>query len=329
MFAIGTFSAGGRAPFPAVVVQRDVFPVSAFGDEVAAFDSVLALLKSWDTAFPLIAKRVGSVVPDKRIPLDRLEVHAPLLPRQIFCTGANYRQHVLDLMAAQASPETAAMTAEERRAYAARMMDGRIATGRPYAFSKAVSAVTGPNDRVIIPRDVTEPDWELELGVIIGRPARHVGRTDALSCVAGYTVANDITARERIYRPDIKAIGTDWLAGKCAPTFLPIGPFIVPAAFVPDPMNLRITLRLNGEVMQDASTVDMMFDIARQIEHISSCVQLLPGDLICTGSPAGNGTHYGRFLRPGDILNGTIETIGTIRNACEAEPSAAATRRVP
>ena len=84
-----------------------------------------------------------------------------------------------------------------------------------------------------------------------------------------------------------------------------------------------------GEVMQDASTVDMMFDIARQIEHISSCVQLLPGDLICTGSPAGNGTHYGRFLRPGDILNGTIETIGTIRNACEAEPSAAATRRVP
>jgi 2,4-diketo-3-deoxy-L-fuconate hydrolase len=165
---------------------------------------------------------------------------------------------------------------------------------------------------------VTEPDWELELAFVIGKPARYVSRADAMSYIAGYTVANDVTARERIYRPDIKAIGTDWLAGKCLPTFLPMGPFIVPAAFVSDPMRLQITLKLNGDVMQDESTADMIFDIARQVEYLSSRMQLMPGDVVCTGSPAGNGAHYGRYLRDGDVMEGTIAEIGTIRNPCVA-----------
>ncbi len=322
-FAIGTFSVESRPPFPAVVVGDDVVPLAALGEELAPCGSVLALLERWDRALPLIRSRIGAIAPRDRIALAALKVHAPLMPRQIFCTGANYRQHVLDLLAAQASPETAQLSADARRAYAAKMMDQRIATGRPYAFSKTVSAVTGPDDEIVLPHDVREPDWELELGVVIGRPARHVHRADAHGYIAGYTVVNDITARERIYRPDIKAIGTDWLAGKCAPTFLPMGPFLVPATFVPDPMNLHLTLKLNGEVMQDATTADMMFDIARQIEHVSSCAQILPGDVICTGSPAGNGAHYGRYLRPGDVLEGTIEGIGTIRNACVAEARSA------
>jgi len=327
-FALGTFSTEDRAAFPAVLLQGEALPLAALGNDLARYGSVLAVLEDWDRAFALIRARIDSVTPNHRLNPAGLKVHPPLLPRQIFCTGANYRQHVLELMAAQASPETAALGADERRAYAAKMMDARIATGRPYAFSKAVSAVAGPYDDVIIPHDVTEPDWELELGVIIGRPARHVQRTDALRYVAGYTVVNDITARERIYRPDIKAIGTDWLAGKCAPTFLPMGPFFVPAAFVPEPMKLRLTLKLNGAVMQDSTTADMMFDIARQIEHIAGCTQILPGDLICTGSPAGNGAHYGRYLRPGDVLEGAIETVGTIRNPCVAERRAHEAARV-
>jgi 2,4-diketo-3-deoxy-L-fuconate hydrolase len=318
-FAVGTFSAAGRPAFPAIAVRNGVIPLAALGGDFARCTSVLELFADWDRAFAAMREGIDWVAANDRIAHNGLKVHAPLLPRQIFCTGANYRQHVLELLAAQASPETAALSAEERRAYAAKMMDARLATGHPYAFCKTISAITGPHDDVVIPHDVAEPDWELELGVIVGRPARHVSRGDALGYVAGYTVVNDITARERIYRADIKAIGTDWLAGKCAPTFLPMGPFVVPAAFVPEPMQLRLTLMRNGKIMQDATTADMMFDIARQIEHISRCTQILPGDLICTGSPAGNGAHYGRYLRPGDVLEGTIETLGTIRNSCVAE----------
>jgi len=253
-------------------------------------------------------------------PVEALQVHAPVLPRQIFCSGANYRKHVVDLIVDQAAPETEKMTPEERRRHAEKVMDERAARGRPFVFTKIVSAVTGPFDPIVLPRDVRQPDWELELGVVIGKAARRVGRSDALGCVAGYVIVNDITSRELVYRRDVPQMGMDWLACKSAPTFLPVGPYLVPAALVPDPQRLQITLKLNGETKQDESTADMIFDVARLIEHISSYVQLLPGDLICTGSPAGNGTHYNRYLRDGDELEGTISGLGTQRNPCVAEP---------
>ena len=122
----------------------------------------------------------------------------------------------------------------------------------------------------------------LELGVVIGRAGCRVSRADAWAHVAGYVIVNDLTTRDRVFRPDLPGIGTDWLAGKNAPTFLPTGPWLVPAMFVTDPMNLRITLRLNDETMQDESTADMIFDIPRLIEHVSSICPLRPGDLILT-----------------------------------------------
>jgi 2-keto-4-pentenoate hydratase/2-oxohepta-3-ene-1,7-dioic acid hydratase in catechol pathway len=317
-FAIGTFSQDGSASFPAVVVGENAIPFTALGSELADCGSVQALLLDWESGFQLIEQRLGSVAADDRIPVAALTVHAPVQPRQIFCTGANYRQHVADLVAAQASPRTAHMTPDERRAETLKVMDERVRTGQPYAFTKAVSALAGPYDDVVLPDNVTKPDWELELAVVIGRPAYRVGRDTALAHIAGFTVVNDITARDRISRLDMPSIGTDWLAGKSAPTFLPTGPYLVPAAFVSDPMNLHLELKLNGKVMQDATSADMMFDVARQIEHISGCAEILAGDLICTGSPAGNGAHYGRFLRPGDVMEGTIEGIGTIRNCCVA-----------
>jgi 2-keto-4-pentenoate hydratase/2-oxohepta-3-ene-1,7-dioic acid hydratase in catechol pathway len=138
--------------------------------------------------------------------------------------------------------------------------------------------------------------------------------------VAGYTVANDITNRDWIYaRGDMKALGTDWLAGKSCPTYLPLGPYMVPASHVPAPMNLRLELKLNGETKQDESTADMIFDIACLIEHVSGIAQLLPGDIICTGSPAGNGTHYNRFLSHGDRVEARITGLGGHRNDVIAE----------
>jgi 2-keto-4-pentenoate hydratase/2-oxohepta-3-ene-1,7-dioic acid hydratase in catechol pathway len=333
-FSLATVSAPGAAPFGAVIVGEDAVSL----DEIAAVadargcplqnaGSLLRLFEHWPENFSALRTLAETGAFDTsgstftRRPLSSLRIHAPIeAPRQILCLGANYRRHVIELMAAQASPETANLDMQGRRDYAAKMMDKRIQRGSPYAFIKLQSCVTGPFDPILLPPDVTEPDWELELAFVIGRPARYVSRADAMSYIAGYTVVNDVTARERIYRPDIKAIGTDWLAGKCLPTFLPMGPFIVPAAFVSDPMRLQITLKLNGEIMQDESTADMIFDIARQIEYLSSRIQLMPGDVVCTGSPAGNGAHFGRYLRDGDVMEGTISEIGTIRNLCVAAP---------
>jgi 2-keto-4-pentenoate hydratase/2-oxohepta-3-ene-1,7-dioic acid hydratase in catechol pathway len=173
-------------------------------------------------------------------------------------------------------------------------------------------------DDVILPDTGTEHDWELELAAVMGRRAYRVSRRDALGYVAGYTIVNDITTRDRVYRPDLPGIGTDWLAAKNAPTFLPAGAWLVPAAFAGDPMNLRITLSVNGEVMQDESTADMIFDVARLIEHTSFITEMLPGDLLLTGSPAGNGASRGRFLKPGDVMEGSITGLGSQRNRCVA-----------
>jgi 2-keto-4-pentenoate hydratase/2-oxohepta-3-ene-1,7-dioic acid hydratase in catechol pathway len=196
------------------------------------------------------------------------------------------------------------------------MMDERARTGEPYVFTKLPSAVTGAFDPVDLPAHVTKPDWEIELGVIIGRGGRHILRQEALAHIAGYCILNDITARDQIARTDYKMLGTDWLRSKCAPGFLPCGPYLVPAQFIPDPQALHLTLQLNGSTMQDESTADMLFDVSRQIEYISRHAQLWPGDLIATGSPAGNGTHYNRFLRDGDVMEARITGLGYQRNPC-------------
>jgi 2-keto-4-pentenoate hydratase/2-oxohepta-3-ene-1,7-dioic acid hydratase in catechol pathway len=254
--------------------------------------------------------------------LDQLKVLPPVnLPRQIFCSGANYKKHVIELIVDEGGgPMTEHLSAEERRKWATVKMDERAATGSPYMFSKPVSAVTGAYDPISLSPHAKLPDWELELAVVIGRRCRHVSRTEAMDYIAGYSIGNDITDRGWVFRRDaVKAMGTDWVAAKGSPTYMPFGPYIVPAAFVPDPQDLQITLKLNGEVMQDESTADMIFDVACQIEYLSGLVQLWPGDVICTGSPAGNGTRYNRFLRDGDLVEGSITGLGAQRNTCVAE----------
>jgi 2,4-diketo-3-deoxy-L-fuconate hydrolase len=229
----------------------------------------------------------------------------------------NYRKHVIDLIMSQSgAAETPGLSEAERRAQAEKAMDVRAASGEPFVFVKAVSAIVGAHDPVPLPDGVTRPDWELELGVVIGRPARHVSRAKALDHVAGYAVVNDVTARDRINHKEMRF---DWLRGKSQPGFLPFGPYLVPAAFVRDPQDLRLTLSLNGQVMQDESSADMIYGVARLIEYLSANVQLWPGDLICTGSPAGNGAHYNRFLRPGDVMEAAIDGLGSQRNSCVAE----------
>ncbi|QFZ85068.1 5-carboxymethyl-2-hydroxymuconate isomerase [Variovorax paradoxus] len=280
--------------------------------------SVLDLLQHWDRNLAVL-RALRETVParhDAELPMERLRVHPPVdLPRQLLCTGANYRKHVVDLtLDMGVGPE--GLEGPALRKWAEDMMDERAAHGEPYAFPKLPSAVTGAFDPIVLPATTQKPDWELELAVIIGRRARNVRREDALHYVAGYAIVNDVSARDLIARTDYKMLGTDWLRSKSPPSFMPFGPVLVPACFVPDPQNLRITLKLNGQTMQDESSADMLFDVARQIEYISAHVELWPGDLIATGSPAGNGMHYNRFLREGDVLDSEIEGLGMQRNVC-------------
>ncbi|GAA3617531.1 fumarylacetoacetate hydrolase family protein [Nonomuraea rosea] len=315
-FALGTFSAGDQAPFPGLIAGDrvlDLRTVPALGQPPR---TTRDLLERWDDVLPLLAGAAAADAGEWR-PLAGLRVHAPVEPRQVLQSGANYRTHVIDLAVAH-EPE-GGRPAEQVRAETAAMMDRRAAGDQPYVFTGLPSAITGPYDDVVLPSWCTKPDWELELAAVIGRPAFRVGRDTALAHVAAYTIANDLTARELVFRRDMPEIGTDWLRAKNAPTFTPLGPYLVPAGFVADPGSLRVTLRLNGQVMQDESTKDMIFDVARLVSYASQTVRLLPGDVLLTGSPAGNGLHWGRLLRPGDVMEGAITGLGVQRNRCAGE----------
>jgi 2,4-didehydro-3-deoxy-L-rhamnonate hydrolase len=335
-FALATCSAETGAPFPALVLDGRVAPIHAlkpvFGElgcTAISSDSMLGVLENWDENFAAL-RRVAAFLQtdgakdarwrDLLIPGEQIRFRPPIdLPRQVFCVGANYRQHVIDLIVDQAAVTDSGLSREERRAQAAKLMDERAAHGSPFVFSKPPSAITGPFDPVILPQHARQPDWELELAVVIGKACRHVSCDQALTYVAGYTIVNDVTNRDLVFRKDAGALGADWLAAKGSPSYLPTGPYLVPSAFVPNPEELQITLKLNGQVMQNESTADMIFGVSRIVEYLSTYVQLWPGDLIATGSPAGNGTHYNRFLKPGDILEGSITGLGTQRNRCVAE----------
>lgn len=333
-FALGTFSIAGSPPFPGLVLDERVVALHALasmGKQLSAplhgTGSLVELLEDWNANLASLTKLADRLrnKPDSAptVPVSALQVHAPLpQPRQIFCSGANYRKHVIDLIVDQArEPAVQGMNVEQRRVYATNLMDTRAREGTPYIFSKAWSSIAGPFDALPVPSNVEQPDWELELAVIIGKEAHHVSREDAHSVIAGYTIVNDITNRELVHRQDLKAIGSDWVMGKCLPGYSPMGPYLVPAAFVPNPQDVRITLLHNGKVMQDESTADMIFPIPRLIEYLTSRVKLYPGDVLLTGSPSGNGSHYGVYLKPGDVMEGRIAGLGAQRTACVAEHS--------
>ncbi|WP_447035637.1 fumarylacetoacetate hydrolase family protein [Streptomyces sp. DSM 118878] len=315
-FALGTVSAPDGPPFPALVS-----PDGQVLDLRHAFDegrlTVRDLLERWDEVLPRLHELAADTAAPRR-PLKGLHVHAPVEPRQVLQSGANYRQHVIDLHVAHRAPGDDRPEAE-RRAEAAEIMDRRAAEDLPYMFIGLPSAVAGPYDDVVLPSWAEKPDWELELAAVIGRPAHRVSVDEALGHVAGYTIANDLTDRATVFRRDMPQIGTDWLRSKNAPGFTPLGPWIVPSGTIADPGDLRLTLRLNGETMQDESTADMLFGVARMVSYASRSARLLPGDLVLTGSPSGNGMHWGRLLRDGDVMEGAITGLGIQRTRCVAE----------
>lgn len=309
-FGLGTFALQAGQPFPGLVVADRVTDLRA---HFRSGTTVLSLLQDWDRSVARLEELTGSG--DLR--LSELTVLAPIYPPGAFlCAGANYRTHVIEMRTANAVAQ--GLDAPAANAEATRQMDERAASGIPFMFVGWPGAVIGANDDVIIPGDTSvKHDWELELAVVIGRHARCVSQAQAMDYVAGYTILNDISTRDRMHRSDLRF--TDFLATKLRPTFKPIGPWITPAQFVDDPQQLRVQLNVNGDVMQNDTTDDMIFKVPRLIEYASGMTDLRPGDLIATGSPSGNAAHHGgRFLTPGDVIDAEIDGLGTQHNRCVA-----------
>jgi 2-keto-4-pentenoate hydratase/2-oxohepta-3-ene-1,7-dioic acid hydratase in catechol pathway len=206
-------------------------------------------------------------------------------PPKIVCLGLNYRDH-----------------AEEARV---------PLPERPLLFSKPSTTIVGPEDPVVYPKSSTQVDYEVELAAIIGKRGKDISESDAFDHVAGYTVFNDISAR------DIQFADKQWFRGKSFDTFAPIGPCLVSRDQVSDPHNLKMELRVNGEIRQRSTTANMIFKIPQLIAFISNVMTLQPGDIIATGTPAGVGFYAKpekRLLKPGDLMEAEIEGIGLLRN---------------
>lgn len=215
-----------------------------------------------------------------------LRVGAPIArPGKVVCIGLNYRDHAAET--------------------------GALIPAEPVIFMKDPSTVVGPFDTVLVPRSSTKTDWEVELGVVIGRTARYIDSpADALAHVAGYAVSHDVSEREfQLER------GGQWDKGKSCETFNPLGPVLVPADQVADPQSLRLRTLVNGVVRQDGSTSDMVFSVAHLIWYVSQFMVLHPGDLINTGTPAGValGLPDHPYLRAGDVVELEISGLGQAR----------------
>ena len=187
---------------------------------------------------------------------------------------------------------------------------GMALPAEPIIFSKATSCLSGPNDPIVIPRGSTRSDWEVELGIVIGKSAHNVSEADAMDYVAGFCVVNDVSEREwQLER------GAQWINGKSAPTFGPTGPYLVTADEVADVQNLNLSLSLNGEELQNSNTSDMVFNVVQIVSAMSQFLELRPGDLIATGTPSGVGMGLNppRYLAPGDVVELQVEGLGSQR----------------
>lgn len=205
-------------------------------------------------------------------------------PPNFYCVGLNYAKHAAE--------------------------SGLEPPKEPVLFNKATSCLSGPNDDVVIPRKSSKADWEVELGVVIGKEALYVSEEDALDYVAGYCIINDMSEREF----QIERSG-QWVKGKSAPTFGPTGPYLVTTDEIPDPQVLNLKLSLNGEVLQNSNTSDMIFTVRQIVSHMSQFMQLMPGDIICTGTPEGVGLGMNppRYLKAGEVMELEIDGLGSQR----------------
>lgn len=311
-------SIAASKPFPALLFGDRVMALAHWRDEgLRGTSSIVELLDNWAVNVERLHQLCRSTATQALIAKSGVELwafrlHAPVSPRQVYCTIGNYRSQVLQA----ALDADGGVSAPARREALLASIEMRRTEGAPYVCLKGSASVAGPFDPLHIEEGHATLDWEVEIGVVIGRTARNVDAACALDYVAGYCVVNDITLRSRVIRQDLPTLGTDWLQSKSRSGWLPSGPWLVPRWSVEDPAALHPWLRLNGELMQDGAASDMIFGVAEQIAYLSRHTTLHAGDLICTGTPAGIGSHYGRYLRAGDVVEAGVAELGAQRVVC-------------
>ena len=277
---------------PSAVLSRDIpTPGVLIGDEIAdltglAHSSVLSIIEGGQLALKDVAEKLDKA---PRIPLAEVTLHAPIRPPRIFAVGLNYARHAAE----------------------SKMAVQKV----PTVFMKLSSSVVGPGTPVILPKVSSQPDYEAEFAVVIAKPGYQIPASDWQQYVFGYTIVNDVSAR------DIQLATSQWTLGKSFPTFSPLGPAIVTADEVPDPHALDISLTINGETLQSSNTSDLIFKVPTLIEYISSLTPLEAGDVISTGTPEGVGLGRTpqRWLKPNEEIVVTIEKLGKLRNPTVAE----------
>jgi 2-keto-4-pentenoate hydratase/2-oxohepta-3-ene-1,7-dioic acid hydratase in catechol pathway len=293
-----------EGPRAGIVVGDEVFDAAKLTGK-AAYATVAGILADWKSAEGALKKAAAATAKSraKRQPLARTKLLAPVPhPPTIFCAGANYADHAAAMARRQGHPEPP---------------DPHEQGLKPWHFIKAEGTITGPGAAVKAAHYAKELDWEIELAGVIGKPAKDVPLDKALSYLAGYTVANDFSARDRGRRPGVEQTSffkMDWTKHKSFDGSCPIGPWIVPAGDIADPQDLELKLWVNGALKQDSSTKKMLFTLAEQIAQLSINMTLHPGDLILTGTPAGTGAESGEFLKAGDVVKVWIEGIGEFEN---------------
>lgn len=278
------FGPSGSEKPGVLLADGRLIDVSAFGadyDEAFLGGDGVERLRAWLSEHAATAPEVAAT--------ERL---GPCIarPSKILCAGLNYRDHAAE--------------------------SGMAIPAEPILFTKATSALVGPFDDVVIPRGATKTDWEVELAIIIGGRASGVTEAEALNHVAGYAVMNDVS--ERAWQLER---GGQWLKGKSADTFAPLGPYLVTRDEVPDPEDLNLWLSLNGQRVQDSSTAQMIFGVAHLVSYISQFMTLLPGDVISTGTPPGVGMGIKPepiYLQAGDVMELEVAGLGRQRQLVKA-----------
>lgn len=273
---------------PMVLEARGVVPIDALASTAA--NNFAELIIDWDAIVEEVGQRLEHPDTDNldwRDPASLSFAPAGVPRPAIYCAGANYADHIAEM--------------------------GGETIPRSFHFPTPPGTLNGHGNDVVRPRGVTMLDWEVELAAVIGRRARHVPRSDALSVVLGYTVANDVSVRdpEKMRHP---IFGVDWMAAKNGEGLTVLGPGIVPARLIRDHADLDLRLTVNGETRQKSNTAQMIVTLAEQIESLSAVITLEPGDVVLTGTPAGTAAAYGQYLNDGDVVEASVAGIGTLRN---------------
>jgi 2-keto-4-pentenoate hydratase/2-oxohepta-3-ene-1,7-dioic acid hydratase in catechol pathway len=280
-----TFQRPGGLPEPGVLLEDNVV-----GLRGAGFHDMIGVLAGGAEARAIVENYLYHPPADATTALTEVTVLAPIpRPPKLICVGLNYRDHAIE----------------------SKMEIPKV----PTIFSKFSSAIIGPGANIVLPKNSTQPDYEAEFAFVIGKPGRHVAAENWQEHVFGYTIVNDVSAR------DFQMATTQWLMGKTFDTFAPMGPYLVSADEVADPHALDISIRINGEVLQNSNTRELIFKIPELIAYLSSVVTLEPGDVVSTGTPSGVGfaRKPPRFLRPGDDVVVRVDQIGELRNPVIAE----------